>query len=108
MCVCFPTHQDEPGDQSRVPDVPEAAVVDVRLHLQVEEETLVDDVGNPATKTKQCVSDGFHSLRIMNYVLEQPLDTMAAWFDPERSSFVRLVRVTLLPEPNRNRTRVRY
>lgn len=47
------THHDEPRDERRVPDVPEAAVVDVRLHLQVEEEALVDDVGNPAGGTAQ-------------------------------------------------------
>lgn len=42
------THHDEPRDEGRVSDVPETAVVDVRLHLQVEEEALVDDVGKPA------------------------------------------------------------
>lgn len=42
------THHDEPRDEGRVSDVPETAVVDVRLHLQVEEEAFVDDVGEPA------------------------------------------------------------
>lgn len=42
------SHHDEPHDERRVFDVPDAAVVDVSLHLQVEEKTLVDDVGKPA------------------------------------------------------------
>lgn len=41
-------HHDEPGDEGCVPRVPETVVGDVCLHLQVEEEALVDDVGNPA------------------------------------------------------------
>lgn len=47
------TNHDEPRDEGRVPDVPETAVVDVHLHLQVEEEALIDDVGNPAGRTAQ-------------------------------------------------------
>lgn len=31
--VVSATHHDEPRDEGRVSDVPEAAVVDVRLHL---------------------------------------------------------------------------
>lgn len=42
------SHHDEPHDERRVFDVPDAAVVDVSLHLQVEEEALIDDVGEPA------------------------------------------------------------
>lgn len=47
------THHDEPGDEGRVSDVPETAVVDVRLHLQVEEEAFVDDVGKPARRAAE-------------------------------------------------------
>lgn len=47
------TNHDEPRDEGRVSDIPETAVVDVHLHLQVEEEALVDDVGNPAGRTAQ-------------------------------------------------------
>lgn len=47
------TDHDEPRDEGRVSDIPETAGVDVHLHLQVEEEALVDDVGNPAGRTAQ-------------------------------------------------------
>lgn len=47
------THHDEPRDEGRVSDVPETDVVDVHLHLQVEEEAFVDDVGKPARRTAE-------------------------------------------------------
>lgn len=53
FCFFF-THHDKPGDECCVPDIPETVGSDVRLHLQVEEEALVDDVGNPA-KTSTCL-----------------------------------------------------
>lgn len=46
--LCGVTHHNEPCDEGSVPDVPQAVIVDVRLHLQEEEEDLVDNVGNPA------------------------------------------------------------
>lgn len=51
--LLFGTNHDKPCDQSCISDVPEVVVVDVRLHLQVEEEALVDDVGNPAKTSGQ-------------------------------------------------------
>lgn len=48
MRPCFVTHHNKPRDEGCVPDIPETVVIDVRLHLQVEEEALVDDVGHPA------------------------------------------------------------
>lgn len=51
--LCVTTDHDEPRDEGRVSDIPETAGVDVHLHLQVEEEALVDDVGNPAGRTAQ-------------------------------------------------------
>lgn len=47
------THHDEPCDERCISDIPEAAVIDVCLHLQVEEEALIDDVGDPATTSAQ-------------------------------------------------------
>lgn len=49
--LIFVTNHDEPCDEGRVSDISEFIVVDVCLHLQVEQETLIDDVRNPATAT---------------------------------------------------------
>ena len=54
LCWCFLTHHDEPCDEGSVFDIPEAVVIDVCLHLQVEEEALIDDVGSPA-ETSICL-----------------------------------------------------
>ncbi len=50
------THHDKPRDEGCVSDIPETAVIDVCLHLQVEEEALIDDVGNPANQRKDNTS----------------------------------------------------
>lgn len=60
----FFTHHDEPRDESHVPHIPEASVIDVSLHLQEEEEALIDDVGDPAKhsraeKTRPSAEDPF-------------------------------------------------
>lgn len=54
----FLTHHDKPCDEGCVSNIPETAVIDVCLHLQVEEEALIDDVGNPAktSEEKQFIS----------------------------------------------------
>lgn len=51
--LIFVTNHDKPCDEGCISDIPEFIVVDVRLHLQVEEETLIDDVGNPAKTSGQ-------------------------------------------------------
>lgn len=48
MHVGFFAHHDEPCDEGCISDIPEAAVIDVCLHLQVEEEALIHNVGKPA------------------------------------------------------------
>ena len=58
MCRCYATHHNKPCDEGCIPDIPETVVIDVHLHLQVEEEALIDDVGHPA-KTSE-VSDFNH------------------------------------------------
>lgn len=48
ICVqIFLTNHDKPGGESCVPEVSETAVINVCLHLQVEQEALVDDVWDP-------------------------------------------------------------
>lgn len=47
------TNHNKPRNEGCVSDIPQSIVIDVCLHLQVEEETLIDDVGNPATTSGQ-------------------------------------------------------
>lgn len=49
---CCLTHHYKPRDEGCIPNIPETAVINVWLHLQKEEETLVDDIGNPAETSR--------------------------------------------------------